>query len=160
MTQRRHNNHNETTTITTTTTTTTAANNNNNNNNSSSSISKQQHAACSPRLSSCRPDSMATGMVCSSGCFFISHSTWKAEGLRARGGEYSLVACLSRLIINHASLSRRNTLPILNSISFMHNRSNMTIDPRILTMPGRSTSGYHRPGRHRVHQRGGAGRGG
>ena len=31
----------------------------------------------------------------------------------------------------------------------MHGRSRMTIDPRIPTMPGRSTSGFHRPGRHR-----------
>ena len=32
----------------------------------------------------------------------------------------------------------------------MHGDSRMTIDPRILTMPGRSTSGYHRPGRHLI----------
>ena len=31
----------------------------------------------------------------------------------------------------------------------MHGRSRMTIAPRILTMPGRSPSGFHRPGRHR-----------
>ena len=30
----------------------------------------------------------------------------------------------------------------------MHGRSRMTIDPRIPTMPGRSTSGFRRPGRH------------
>ena len=29
----------------------------------------------------------------------------------------------------------------------MHGRSRMTIDPRIPAMPGRSTSGFHRPGR-------------
>ena len=34
----------------------------------------------------------------------------------------------------------------------MHGRSRMTIDPRIPTMPGRSTSGFHPPDRHRVHQ--------
>ena len=28
----------------------------------------------------------------------------------------------------------------------------MTIDPRSLTLPGRSASGFNRPGRHRVHQ--------
>ena len=28
----------------------------------------------------------------------------------------------------------------------------MTIDPRIPTMPGRSTSGFHQPGRHCLHQ--------
>ena len=27
-----------------------------------------------------------------------------------------------------------------------------TLDPRILTMAGRSTSGFHRPGTHHVHQ--------
>ena len=31
-----------------------------------------------------------------------------------------------------------------------HNRT-PTIDPRIPTMPGRSTSGFHQPGKHRVH---------
>ena len=34
----------------------------------------------------------------------------------------------------------------------MHNRSLRTVDPRILTAPGRSTSGFRRPGKHRVHQ--------
>ena len=31
----------------------------------------------------------------------------------------------------------------------MHGRSRMIIDPRIPTLPGRSTSGFHQPGRHR-----------
>ena len=35
---------------------------------------------------------------------------------------------------------------------FTHSRSCMTIDPRIPTVPGRSMSGFHRAGRHRVHQ--------
>ena len=34
----------------------------------------------------------------------------------------------------------------------MHGRSCKTIDPRIPTMPGRITSGFHRPGRHCFHQ--------
>ena len=34
----------------------------------------------------------------------------------------------------------------------MDGRSRMTIDPRIPTMPGRSMSGFHRPGRHCLHQ--------
>ena len=34
----------------------------------------------------------------------------------------------------------------------MHGRSRVTIDPRTPTMPGRSTSGFHRPGRHCLHQ--------
>ena len=32
-------------------------------------------------------------------------------------------------------------------LDIMHDLSRMTIDPRIPTMPGRSTSGFHRPGR-------------
>ena len=35
---------------------------------------------------------------------------------------------------------------------FVYGRSRMTIDPRIPTMPGRSTSGFHQPGRHCLHQ--------
>ena len=35
---------------------------------------------------------------------------------------------------------------------FVHGRSRMTIDPRIPTIPGRSTSGFHQPGRHCLHQ--------
>ena len=38
-----------------------------------------------------------------------------------------------------------------------HGRSRMTIDPRIRTTPGRSTSGFHRPGRHRLHRELGGG---
>ena len=35
---------------------------------------------------------------------------------------------------------------------FVHGRSRMTVYPRIPTMPGRSTSGYHQPGRRFLHQ--------
>ena len=35
---------------------------------------------------------------------------------------------------------------------FVHGRCRMAIDPRIPTMPGRSTSGFHRLGRHCLHQ--------
>ena len=34
----------------------------------------------------------------------------------------------------------------------MHGRSRMTVDPRIPTMPGRSTSGFHQTGRRCSHQ--------
>ena len=34
----------------------------------------------------------------------------------------------------------------------MHGGSRMTTDPRIPTMPERKTSGFHRPGRHCLHQ--------
>ena len=33
-----------------------------------------------------------------------------------------------------------------------HGRSRMTVDPRTPTMPGQSTSGFHRPGRHCLRQ--------
>ena len=35
---------------------------------------------------------------------------------------------------------------------FMRGCSRMTIDPRIPAMPGRSTSSFHQPGRHCLHQ--------
>ena len=44
-------------------------------------------------------------------------------------------------------------------LTVMHGRSRMTIDPRIPSMPGRSTSGFHRPGRHRYIPSGGGGGG-
>ena len=37
-------------------------------------------------------------------------------------------------------------------LDLMHGRSDMTIDPRIPTMTGRSMSGFHWPGRRCVHQ--------
>ena len=37
-------------------------------------------------------------------------------------------------------------------LHIMHGRSRMTINPRIPIMPGRSTSGFHRPRRHCLHQ--------
>ena len=43
-------------------------------------------------------------------------------------------------------LDRRDVLDI------MHGRSRMTIDPRIPTMPGQSTSGFRQPGGHSQHQ--------
>ena len=42
-------------------------------------------------------------------------------------------------------LDRRDVLDL------MEGRSRMTINPRILTMPGRSMSGFHRPGGHNGH---------
>ena len=35
-------------------------------------------------------------------------------------------------------------------LNLMHGRSRMIIDPRIPTMPGRSMSGFHRPGRAKI----------
>ena len=37
-------------------------------------------------------------------------------------------------------------------LDLMHRRSRMTIDARIPTTPGRSMSGFHRPGRQCLHQ--------
>ena len=37
-------------------------------------------------------------------------------------------------------------------LKFVHVRSRMAIGSRIPTMPGRSTSGFHQPGRHCLHQ--------
>ena len=37
-------------------------------------------------------------------------------------------------------------------LDLTHGRSRMAIDPRIPAMPGRSMSGFHRPGRHCLHQ--------
>ena len=34
------------------------------------------------------------------------------------------------------------------ALNIMHGRSHVTIDPRILAMPGRGTPDFHRPGRH------------
>ena len=50
------------------------------------------------------------------------------------------------LALGGDALDRRGVLDL------MHGRSRMTIDPRIPTMPGRSMSGFHRPGRHYLHQ--------
>ena len=35
---------------------------------------------------------------------------------------------------------------------FVHGRTRMTTDPHIPTLPGRSTPGFHQPGRHCSHQ--------
>ena len=41
---------------------------------------------------------------------------------------------------------------IMGCTRVMHGRSRMAVDPRIPAMPGRSTSGAQRPGRHCLHQ--------
>ena len=92
------------------------------------------------------------------------------------------LASRGHLTIGHAARSRRGTAPTPDSdtsniwalitsfpcntlkknsspifvwggvLIIMHGRSGMTIDPRIPTIPGRRTSGFHRPGRHCLHQ--------
>ena len=77
----------------------------------------------------------------------------KEEGKDSGGGGGThLWHAFSYLTIDDASISRRSTGGGgEGEPHFMHSCSHITIDPRILTMPGRSTSGFHRPGRHRVH---------
>ena len=60
-----------------------------------------------------------------------SRMTGRREGSGVRGGVYSvgemyLISCMAVVLL--------------------------TIDPRIPTTPGRSMSGFHRPGRHCLHQ--------
>ena len=54
----------------------------------------------------------------------------------------SYVVC----VLGGGVLDRRHVLDI------MHGRSRKTIDPRIPTLPGRGTSGFHQPGRCCLHQ--------
>ena len=48
--------------------------------------------------------------------------------------------------------ARREGSGCSHVLMFMHGRSGMTIDPWIPAISGRSTSGFHRPGRHSLHQ--------
>ena len=50
----------------------------------------------------------------------------------------------------HGNLGTKATVG--GGTQFVHGRSRVTLDPRIPTMPGRSTSGLHQPGRHCLHQ--------
>ena len=105
-----------------------------------------------------------------------------------RGGKSRghLLLALSHLTIDHASLSRRSTVPTPNRdtsndwalitpflhilhkncslilppswhrgwgvcTQFVHGRSRISIDPRISTLPGRSTSAFHQRGSHCLH---------
>ena len=63
----------------------------------------------------------------------------------SRGGEVSLFDSWTGKVWGGGRKGRGCT-------HFVHGRSRMTIDPRIRTMPGRSTSGFHQPGRHCSHQ--------
>ena len=46
----------------------------------------------------------------------------------------------------------RGVLDRRDVLDLMHGRSRMIIDLRIPTIPGRGMSGFHRPGRHCLHQ--------
>ena len=69
---------------------------------------------------------------------------------RGRGGAYSFVARLSRSTVEHASVSRRNTVPTPNKgmgggggTHVMHGRCRMTtIGPGIPILPERSMSEF------------------
>ena len=80
-------------------------------------------------------------------------------------GVRTVLECLNLILLpegitaqspkQHITYRQRNEISRCvggGSANFMHGRSRMTIDPRITTMPGRSTSGSHGPGRHCVHQ--------
>ena len=69
------------------------------------------------------------------------------EGGGGIGRVYSLPAVVSRQLEVVVVV----VVVVLGVTRFMHGRSRMTVDPRTPTMPGRSASGFHRPGRHRVH---------
>ena len=43
------------------------------------------------------------------------------------------------------------------TLIIIHDRTRVAVDPRIPTMPGRSSSLFHRPGRHCLHQARGGG---
>ena len=69
----------------------------------------------------------------------------------------SLSSSSSECHVLHCRLQPTPTEPIYNReggrlLDITHGRSRMTIDPRISTIPGRSSPGFHRPGRHCLHQ--------
>ena len=94
------------------------------------------------------------------------------ESERVCGGAHLFVDGNRHWTIVHASLWRWSTVPTPNKdtgaggegqgggegwaggdcTQFVRGRSCMNIDPHIPTMPGRSTSGFHQPGRHCLHQ--------
>ena len=60
---------------------------------------------------------------------------------------------------SHENVRKRKSLLFSGGVfgrggctQFVHGRSRMAIDPRVSTMTGRSTSGFHQPGRHCLHQ--------
>ena len=68
--------------------------------------------------------------------------------------ELSLHVCEERIhleIVTHA-VHGRGVGGGGGGTQIVHGRSHMTTDPRTRTMPGRSTSGFHEPGRHYSHQ--------
>ena len=52
----------------------------------------------------------------------------------------------------HCLVFEENLIGRRGCTQFLHGRTRMTVDPRITTMPGRSRSGLHQPGRHWLHQ--------
>ena len=57
----------------------------------------------------------------------------------------------ARMQLKNFEVSTGPRLPGGGVTSFMHRCSRMTISPRTHAMPRRTTSGFHRLGRHRVH---------
>ena len=75
------------------------------------------------------------------------HDQPPARGGSARG---SAKKVSQREFFAHRVADRARQM--VKCTQFVHGRSRMTIDPRIPTMPGRSTSGLHPPGSHCLHQ--------
>ena len=67
----------------------------------------------------------------------------KVEGGGVGGGGGVLVSCMDKVLESCTAGGGTHD---------MHGRSRMTIDRRIPTRPGWSMSGFHRPGRHCLHQ--------
>ena len=71
---------------------------------------------------------------------------WPIESEVARRRALESTSCLATGAVVHREARGEGALDI------MHGRSCMTLDPRILTLLGRSTSGFHRPRRHCLHR--------
>ena len=81
---------------------------------------------------------------------------------RRGGGTHSLLAIVIWPLTMHLFRDEAPFLLLIETppterggggrTQFAHGRSRMIIDPRIPTIPGRGTSGFHQPGRHCLHQ--------
>ena len=84
-----------------------------------------------------------------------SHSPYRRQNQLGNSSEgESYLACYTVLVVPGNDRERRprgaRSREGRGGAHFMQSRSYMTIDPRIPTTPGRSTSEIHRPGKHCV----------
>ena len=89
---------------------------------------------------------LLAGLYCSSGRVvpFLTHPSFSLKDA------YRITGKIARYLgkfLEHVFLDK-----VGGCTQFAHGRSRMTVDPHIPTIPGRSTSGFHRPGRHSLHQ--------